>query len=207
MKNLNKTLKTIMYALFTVVLLLSYSCEGPEGPVGMDGRDGIDGIDGQNGEDGDNGQDGNANVISRKFDLFNWNDTSGRIEQLVYWNALTKDVIENDAILFYMKTNHNGRYGVLPGEVVIDGTPSYMNVELGPGYTSLISLKPNYNGTGSAYVPIRTGDVDFLRVVIIKSSSSSKSSNAKNNVLESLKAANINVNDYYAVCDYYGLEY
>ena len=213
-----KTIIRITNLAFIGVLLLACSKEVSQGPIGAQGSQGEQGMQGENGTDGTNGEDGEqgiqgekgengtANVISKKFDLSGWNDPSGVVNYSVYWNELTMQAIENDAILFYIKTNHNGRFNPIPGRVIINSISADIELELFTGGCTVISLKRNYNGIGSAYIPVAAGDIDYLRIVIIESSISSKVGANYLTPINKLKAAGVDINNYLQVAEYFGLE-
>lgn len=223
-----KTILKLKYVVLIAMALLAFSCEGEDGedgvnglqgeqgiqgPAGQDGNDGADGINGKNGRDGKNGTNGINGVtsaISKRFNLSDWNDTSGVSRYDVRWNELTAQTIQSSGILFYVKSNKSFPVNVVPGRVRVRNFFARLEVEVLNGICRLTSLKsatsPNSEASG-VYIPILSGDLDYLRIVIIKSTLSSKSKSKQQNPLDILKKKDVDVTDYYAVCDYYGLKY
>ena len=67
-----------------------------------------------------------------------------------------------------------------------------------------ISIR-NHDGTNFS---IDAGDFETVKIIIIASSSTTtlKSGSKKEHILNELNQAGVDINDYYAVSDYYGLE-
>lgn len=171
--------------------------EGPQGPAGVDGEaQGVPGPAGADGTDGTDGQDGNANVETFTLDISS--------ESGLFWglalNELTQDVIENDAILFYMKRTFGGSYYPVPGISLDDR----IEVEL---TASTINLW-FYNRTDGAPNTIPAGRYELLKVVIIESNSTtSGKQTTTENIQDELKDAGVDINDYEAVMDYFGQDH
>ena len=175
----------------------------------MDGADGMDGIDGQD------GADGNANVNNYRFISPSWGTTgSGMIINMP--GILTEEVIENNLILIYVQTESANRTVLIPGSVWDLSRLRY------------VEFSVNINGfTGGMSIVSREADGAFtlngdleplawVNVVIAESLSgvttngnelASKTENFKDKALKNLSNAGVDVNDYHAVCDYYGIEY
>lgn len=191
MKNLNKTFKTTTYLILALLVTFSFSCS-PE-----DGLNGQDGATGAQGPAGQNGKDGNANVQTYTFDT---SSISSNVFSINF-PELTQNVINNDAVLTYIKRG-NGYY-IIPG--------------ISHGHLMEVELEPNdldvyfYNRhNGLSLVPT-VGLYELLKVVIIKSTNTNKKASTKKNkstdVFTQLKNANVDINNYQEVCDYFGIDY
>ena len=184
MKTTMKFLTMITLALF--IGITTTSCSGDDGDTGPQGTA------------GNNGTDGNANVQTYTFDT---SAVSGS-HFSVSLSAITQDVIDNDVILTYIDPN-NGFYYQTPGA--------------GPGgsyvvrtYAEVGTIHFNFNNWDGSTYAIVAGDVVLVKVVIIESSSTTTgkmSSTPKQQIYNELENEGIDINDYYAVMDYYGLDY
>ena len=177
-----KTMKFFVYAVFVLSLGISFnSCKGEDGAPGPAGQDGVD---------------GNANVKTFIFTNPTW-DSFSRIELSV--PDITSDVVDNDVILGYWYddfdwTSTNAQYwgGILRDWASV-GTFTIEALEI--------------DGTVDSTPP----QVYKAKVVIIESTSTTttsgngKNASPKQAIYDELKSAGVNVNDYYQVCDYYGI--
>ena len=179
-----KTIKILTYSVFVLFLGLAISsCKGD------DGADGIDGVVGTAGADG---QDGNANVQTLTYDIST--ESGATISTTV--PEFTQSVLDNDAILFYLKTNTNVFYSI-PGSLV--SVVALVTYSVG---ANIIFFQ---NWSGSA-VTIPQGTYTTLKIVIIESSSkSAENNNPQQEIYTELKNAGVNINDYDDVCDYFGI--
>ncbi len=212
-----KTLKFLSYATFVLFLGLAISSctkEGPQGPEGPAGPQG------PQGEQGPAGQDGNANVQTYVFNSPSWN-LSGYGMIIDMSSILTNEIIENDVILGYVKNTNYSEVFPIPGLVWIDE----------PFYTYRnYSMEINGSPTSDAYIPefniliasIETDgsftpdadlqEMDWFKCIIIESTNTTttngngRPANPKQAILDELAAANVDINDYYAVCAYYGID-
>ena len=91
-----KTFKIFSLLLLIAGVTIFTGCEkeGPEGPSGKDGIDGVDGVD---------GEDGNANVVSGTITSSSWIYVEPSWVILFNYAAITQDIIDNGAVLVYMK--------------------------------------------------------------------------------------------------------
>lgn len=213
-------------------LLLSCSGEdgerGPEGPQGesITGKQGSPGIncwdrngngtgDITNDEDnedlngdnvvntldcqgatGDAGENGNANVSYVDVSLSDFDNSS----ELVYTLGPDLLPISDHTYLVYLK-NFDDLWFQVPGGIFesnIVYTRSYFNEVEG-------TLVINFYFTNSdELVDIAQGNLVTLRIIAIALDTNSKSD--QTTVLSELKTAGVDVNDYHAVADYFGLE-
>ena len=154
--------------------------------------------DGEIGPMGPAGQDGNANVRTLTYDLTNFSGDSHdqRIPEL------TQEVLDNDVILGYLKTSIV-YYPIPTTTIRLGGQEVDINVEVTPNlYTIEFHDSETTNNR-----PLTRGTLSSLKIVIIKSSSNTAGKIATLGILSKLKSEGIDFNDYYAVMDYFGLEY
>ena len=184
-----KTMKFLTYATF--VLFLGFAISSCTGDDGADGQDGIEGAAGADGQDG---QDGNANVQTLTYDISA--EIGSEIQTPV--PEFTQSVLDNDVILWYLKADII--YYAIPGAV--DGG-NYLARCFAIENASYVRFV-NWDGTNHT-IPV--GYYDTLKIIIIKSTSgrSMGSDNSQQEILTELKNAGIDINDYYDVCDYYGI--
>ncbi|WP_452221880.1 collagen-like triple helix repeat-containing protein [Lacinutrix salivirga] len=188
MKNLVKNTK---YILLACIVAFSFACSAE------DGEDGAVGPAGPAGTDGTNGTDGNANVQVLTIDATSFAGSSDDVTV----PELTQDVIDNDVVLGYL-TDDGTNWVPVPCPFDTYQFDFSVHVTLTDGFYSL-----DYgDGSGNA-LSISAGDLQTLKVVIIEATTAAKSSNKKQHVYSELEQAGVNSNDYYAVCNYYGIAY
>ncbi len=195
-------MKKVMYFVLALALTVGISsCEGPEGPAGT------------NGQDGTNGTDGNANAQTYVFNNPSWGSQ--------YWmdinmdGILTDDVIQNNVILGYVKPTNYNLVSPVPGEIaalhhqqikiyIFDSNNSF------PFTYRLVSEK--LDGTPTPHANLQA--LAWVKVIIIASTNTTTVTgngrmanvSPKEAVQQELAAANVDINDYYAVCAYYGID-
>jgi len=177
--------------------------DGAQGEQGVQGIQGENGIDGTDGTNGINGEDGNANVMSFSYDLRAVTDTYHNVEI----PEITSDVFDNDVILTYLKFRN-----------LLYPIPSHVSIGFGGGRSfradvdvsmRIGSCLISFREPGENYIlrtPPRAGDLNSLRIVIIKSSSSETRKAGKQNVRQELKAAGVDIDNYDEVARYYGIK-
>lgn len=176
---------------------------GTNGAVGEDGTNGTSGVDGENGTNGTNGtdgEDGNANVQNFVIDVSNF--TGSTINRTM--SAITQDAIDNDVILGYLKRS-GGNYAPVPAPnyLVKSGVLHDVAVDLNVGKFVVIFYE-----TGSeALASVSTGDLDKLRVIVAKSTSTTSGKSSREGLQAKMKSAGVDINDYYSVMDYFGLDH
>ena len=207
---MKSTMKFFTYGLLIFTLgFTSCSKDGEVGPIGPDGI---------NGTNGTNGEDGNANVRSFVFNDVGF--SGGESIFLDMTGVLTKEVIQNDVILVYLRVGNEsiasrGRIFMLPGKVIgsfPDDIPSqYIDFWLDDkenGSPERIQVRTR-SIENTTLLPDERTPVDWIKVVIIESTLtetlSGNSVNSSAKVLAELKTAGINVNDFSSVCEYYGV--
>ena len=195
-----KTIKLVT-SLLLIVFITTFmlSCKGDDGADGVDGAQGIA------------GQDGNANAQTYIYNNPQWDDFGAGMH-IDMTGILTDDVIKNDAVLVYIKHSTNNFVFSIPGAVWAGNYRNYAvlliesSILENPNSLELISLEMDGTFTPNSNL----WDVSWVRVVIIKTTDTTtdpgaKIANPKQRVLSHLEQEGIDVNDYRAVCQYYGL--
>ncbi|MEX0273890.1 MAG: hypothetical protein AB3N16_05900 [Flavobacteriaceae bacterium] len=218
---MKRKFSTLTFFSITLLMALMFSCspedgedgavgpqgpqgeQGIQGPAGADGADGTNGTNGADGADGADGANGNANVSTYLFDL---SDRAGAS----FSNTIpdmTSDVIENDLIIGYLKRSGGSVYSPIPSGAFVVATGNLADVS--------VDLQTQqfwfffYNVGTSSLKSVPTGSLDRLKVVIAESTSTSGKSgkSGREQILANMKSAGVDINDYYAVMDYFGLDY
>ncbi len=194
-----KTISKIKYVLFFLVIVGFVSCKGEIGPIGPDGTDGTNGID---------GTDGNANVQTFVFNNPIWSTTNSYLQLII--PDLGTNIANGDAILGYVDIDaEGGNIYAVPGAVITNnGTKNY-NINYYPSSDKyyIVSFDPDGARTITADLP----GIAWVKVIIIESTNTTiiegngKSVSPQQTVFDELEAAEVDVNDYFAVCDYYGI--
>ena len=177
-----------MITLTLFIGITTTSCSGDDGDTGPQGIDGTD------------GQDGNANVQTFIFNNPSW--SSNRME--ISLTALTTDVLDNDVVLGFWLDDID-EYWRGTNENYFDG---YLRDF---AYENRFDIKAFNNDSSFDATP---PTVLKVKIIIIESNNTTtttgngKSSlTPKQQIYNELANAGVDVNDYYAVMDYYGLEY
>ncbi len=172
-----------------ILLILIGACQGPEGPPG---------------------KDGNANVQTYIFNNPSW-DNSHRSITIEMNGILTKEVIKNDVILVYIKHKAADYVSLLPATVWCQshGVFREYSCDVIPNFLEIISFE--LDGSRTLYSEL--APVDWVKVVIIESSNvstysgnSNKPSSSKQALLDKLEKDGVDINNYYDVCVYFGIE-
>jgi len=173
------------YALLALLVVFAFSCDGEDGAPGAEGPAGAAGAAGIN---------GNANVEVITIDM---STESGSFDDVTV-PELTQDVIDNDVILGYIRRGSS----LHPVPTVEDSSiiPFGVSVSIS---TSTYTMDYVDGATGGAH-SISAGDIDELKVVIIESTSG-KTGDSKQQIYNELAQAGVNMSDYYAVANYYGI--
>lgn len=192
-----------MAMLCMAVALVSCSGEdgerGPQGSPGAKGEDGIDGVDGQNGTNGEDGVDGNANVQSFKINMDAWNGG----EVFEFDMPVAVEDRPNYAFLFYLEYVSGNIVALhpVPGAIVptYKVVVAYTNEDETPsgvlGFT-------DHQGAGYQMPP----DFYLNLVIIAIEANTTEGKNNAMDLMEELKNAGVDTNDYHAVATYLGLE-
>lgn len=199
-------MKTTMKYLGLVIVLIALtftSCSkdgeiGPMGPAGPQGEQGIESATGDKGEDGINGadgQDGNANIIASEWIPSQFPEGTAFTYFLVDDDRITNELVAEAAILAY-GLDTTGAVAPLP---VSSNNESYSYV-LYPQFLQIGFFAKSVDGTNETF-----DILSAFRYVIIPSTITAKSNDI--DILAQFKKAGVDINNYYAVMDYLGLEY
>jgi len=189
-------MKTIKF--LTIVILSIFLSTAVTSCKGDDGADGIDGVDGAQGPAGQDGQDGNANVIYSDWFSPTWTVPSTS----AYFNysapEITQEVLDTGVIMVYMRIyNH-----VYPMPISFMGDTNPKEYDF---WADLESLRIWFSAE-SSYSPSST--IKFRYVIIPgNNNAAGRSINSSQSIYDELSAANVDINNYEAVCDYYGISY
>ncbi|MFD2551764.1 collagen-like protein [Bizionia sediminis] len=197
-----KTHSKTKFVILALLVAFSFSCSpedgatGPQGPPGADGTNGTNGADGADGTNGADGADGNANVQTFIF------DTSAESGSLIVLMVpeITQDVLDNDVILSYFKPANSSLYYPMPGGGYSARYITRPYYRVGQFYISF----HNWDGTDYS-LPV--GDILEMKIILIESSSNKpgEANQGKQKIYNELRQAGVDINDYQAVSDYYGL--
>ncbi len=179
MKN-TTTLKGIIIILLGILLIGCSAEDGADGAIGPQGEQGPAGQDGQDGEDG------NANVVSVLFE----NQSVVIGDNVLDIPELTQDIYDNGGIIGYVTVIGNNYWEAFPvtsgGSVILE----IDRIEVGS-----ITLRSTFDQSG----------LNFRFILIAGTSSSAMA--GRQNIVPELKKSGINVHDYHAVIDHFGLKY
>ena len=198
MKNvMNKT----KYVVMALMVLIAFSCS-KDGEDGSDGAIGPKGDQGEQGPAGDNGEDGNANVNTYVYDLSSESGSSIPVDL----PDLTQSVIDNDLIIGYLQNGAgSGTYYPVPASVWPNGTGGFydiaVDIAVGKYWVHFYQV-----GT-QTFMDVTSVELGKLKIVIAESTNTTTGKSGKESIRESLKSARVDINDYYAVMDYFGLDY
>ncbi|GGG42442.1 hypothetical protein [Bizionia arctica] len=206
MKTIQTTISKSKYVLLALLVVFSFSCsteDGEQGPIGPAGVDGT------------NGENGNANVQNFMFNSPSWN-TIGSGLYIDLTGIITDDILENDVLLTFVKFSVIDLVSSIPGSVYVNGYRNYpvlfgnsTSTEPGPYVMAVISMEMDGSFTPNANLE----PVDWVKLIIIESSNTTTSNgngrvmSGKETVLQELKDAGVNKDNYEEVCDYYGIAY
>ena len=209
------TISKLKYVFFLLVIAGFVSCKGEIGPPGADGIDGIDGIDGTNGDDGtdgtngSDGSDGNANVttISLLASDITWtlDDYLGRPANVftLDTSAVNQDIIDHGTVFGYCHFQYApwDEWIAMPWHWENTGGNT-MNVV----HTYNLNIINLYAyETANEWIP--NSVLPEYKFILITDNTVNKGISAEQSILNGLEQAGVDINNYYEVMDYYGLDY
>jgi len=193
------SISKLMYVFLLMVIAAFTSCKGEIGPIGPTGEDGKDGINGINGEDGEDGEDGNANVIASDWITPSWSATNSTYGEFINDEAnITTDFMDSGVLLSYVDFTGLKQYIYALPFTFQDGGTVSINFNMQEGqikwwFASDHNYTPNSNAK--------------FRYVLIPSSTTNKSENPQQEIINNLDKAGIDINNYYQVIDYLNLDF
>ncbi|WP_339712300.1 hypothetical protein [uncultured Kriegella sp.] len=229
MKNILEII--ICLLVCSALALTGCSKDGDVGPIGPQGPQGEQGIQGIEGEQGIKGDTGNANIKHYDLVIANTDWTSnfhfGGNNEYRYYSIPSDSIGGVNLFDFYDEGNAILAYA-MPIYATESGRATASNMTKLLPYTAMVStssdkfgllinLQVNSNRlllakTINGYEPDRIPDEDVpttieFRIVLIESSNAlSETSGKTTNVLDNLKSSGVNVSNYAAVMNYFGLE-
>jgi hypothetical protein len=176
------SIKNSISITFVLISFLIVNCTGPEGPMGPQGEKGLDGAP------------GNANVVSIQYEVQStqWKGDTNGYKAILSVPEITSAIYDHGAVLVYMlnEQDPNHKYfNMLPYTYVNNSAVEYMDFDAYVGQINL-SVKWTDNGVNSTLVPNST---EIFKIII-----------AEGTALSVLKE-NVNVANYQAVSEYFGL--
>ena len=209
------------------------ACSGEDGTNGLNGNDGVgiestvdngdgtftihysDGttfttgdLTGEPGNDGDPGNDGNANVLRGTLPLedpdpINDNRFTFNLLDDALGLGISQEEIDNYVYFFYLKDKF-GNINNADSRIPINGSDRYTRItystdngSVGCFFYTLADDTPYFDWDGN-------DALDIFIVVAIEVTLNGK--NERSNPAKELKSAGVDINDYYAVMAYFGLE-
>jgi hypothetical protein len=188
-------MKTRYLSQFASLLfvVLAVGCEGPEGPPGQQGEQG------EQGEQGIQGPPGTANVIYSdwtEFDLANWSDSYTFFGQMrrdypVTVSQIDEDIIDMGTVMVYVRfSGATEKVFALPAILPLGPGDNVLEFYLEVG-SIVLSM---HNVPDSSLDPGTFGTGNHFRYIIIPGG------------VSATKATMPDLNDYYAVMAYYGID-
>ena len=184
-----RTFVSRLFMLLLVVATVSISCKGPQGPEGPQGPQ------------GPQGPAGNANVISSGWITPSWVSGSyySASAYKYDWSVsdLTQSIYDSGVILVYWK-NWSGDVYLLPY------TSNSQWVFMFTAKVGTITLWYYYiDGSSPSSEPASSYK---FRYVLIPQGTSSRPAGDINALRQDLARQGVDIDNYYQVCDYFGLQ-
>ena len=186
-----KTIKCLSHTI--IALLISFSISSCKG------------------DDGNAGEDGNANVETIRFQSPQWDTSTHTLfkQMTLQVPEITYDDINYSVILHYISFQ-NQDYTLLPvANHFINGVGPGFSISASP---SNLSSTIRISKTTNVALPNPTPSVDFLKIIVIKPSNitthtgnGARAISTKQRIMKELQNANVDINDYNDVCNYYGI--
>lgn len=179
---------TIFFTFFLAVGLAAGACEGPEGPQGERGPQGEQGPEGSPGEDG---EDGNANVTLYVFDGY---DFTGEDFTARFVNLNSEEEMRESAWLYYLVLFPNEIYYSIPGFGSFGG--EYL-------------VGRQWTGSSSRHVIncVDGGCGEYGEIHIVRIAAPNVVDNRSKQAGSLLIPQDLDVTDYFAVLDFYGISH
>ena len=187
-----RNVKSVIAAIALSTFLFSCTKEGPVGPQGPEGPQG------PQGPQGAQGPAGSANVSTVLFTSPAWSGTQINITV----PQITTDIYNSGVVLAYMNfTSVNNVYYHVPG--LVANAAYQIRV-----YSQVGSMRFNAHNPDGSSATGTLPTVDKIKVVIIPAANVSNgriSSTPQQAILDELKKAGVDINNYEEVEKYYNL--
>lgn len=209
---MNKQQLLYILSLFLIIGLITIACEGPEGPMGPQGPQGQQGSQGEQGPQGgqgppgEQGPMGNANVTLYIFDGHNFSENFLAIRRIELESE--KDLNES-AWLYYQRystlnPNFPFTYYHVPGRG-FGGSSEYRANHV----WRAIELDAQFeirraSGSGETYDQILIFRIESSEVIDKTGDAGKIAGSVKSG--QSIIPPDLDVTDYYAVVEYFGIE-
>jgi len=207
---MKKTIFKLGNLLLIMALAGIFACEGPEGPegpTGPQGPTGPTGATGPAGPTGPAGEDGNANVttVSLLYDDITWTAGSylGRTANTFSFteNGVNQDIIDHGTVLGFCYLGGNWWAMPFTWENETGTSRQYIFHSYSLNTIALWAYQ-----TSGVLTPNAVSEFRFL-LITDNTVTAAKGESAEKAIIEKLTKAGVDVTDYYAVMDYFGLEY
>ena len=202
---MKRTFSKLIYVLLFLAAAGLVSCEGDEGPMGPQGPAGPQGEQGPPGADGADGADGNANVtiISLPNSEVTWTSGSylGRTSNVftLTTEEVNQDIIDHGIVLGYFNLFGTAWYSLpFTWENAAGTSRQYLLHTYALNSITLYA----YETTGV----LSPGVSEYRFMLITGNNVSTKSSEGKG-ILSEMEKAGVDVNNYYELMDYFGIDY
>lgn len=203
---MKKSLLKLANLLLMLTIIGFFACEGPEGPEGPQGPQGPEGPTGSTGPAGPAGEDGNANVTSvtlLEADI-TWTEGNylGRTTNTFSFteSGVDQDIIDHGTVIGYCYLNPN--WYILP--FIWENAAGTSRQYVFHAY-SLNTITLYAYMTSGVLDPNLISEYRFL-LITDNTVTAAKGKSAEEAILSKLSKAGVDVNNYYDVIDYYGLE-
>ena len=209
-------MKTSIFKLGNLLLVFAlfglFACEGPEGPqgpAGPTGPTGATGATGPQGPAGPAGEDGNANVtiVTLSSGDITWvaGTYLGRTANVYSFTetGVNQDIIDHGTVLGYCYVSYEGLWYPLPFTWENSAGTSRQYILFG---YSLNTITLYAYQTSGVLNPSALTEYRFL-LITDNTVTAPKGESSEKAIIEKLTKAGVDVTDYYAVMDYFGLEY
>jgi hypothetical protein len=194
---MNTSISRITYLAGLLLMVGLFACEGPPGPAGANGTNGTDGADGSDGADGN----ANVTVVSLLSSDITWTEgsfigTPANVFSLTE-SAVNQDIIDHGAVLGYLFFS---QWWAMPFTWENSGGTTRQYVHHSFELNTITLYAYQTSGLLNPSIP-------EYRFLLITDNTVTKSASSEKEILDKLEQAGVDVNDYYEVMDYFGLEY
>ena len=196
------TSSKLIYVLFLFIFAGLIGCKGDKGDMGPAGTNGTNGT---NGIDGTDGTNGNANVttLSLLSTDITWTAGTyfGRTTNtfVMTESAVNTDIIDHGTVLGYCREGEDWYALPFTWENSAGTSRQYVFHSYSLNTITLYAYQ-----TAGVLNPSALVEYRFL---LITDNTVTKGASSQQDILNSLSKANVNVNNYYEVMDYFGKPY
>lgn len=187
-----KAIKLLTYAIFVLFLGFAVAtCSGDDGATGPAGAD---------------GQDGNANVIYSEWITPTW--SAGVVEGVILAQeseitatAITQEVVDSGLVFVYMKADD--KVWQIPFSIPLGNSTLDIDFYF---FVNAIHLYFYYAQLPTELPPVPSSTLKFRYLIIPGNMPGKSNANPQQAIYDELKNAGVDFNDYFNVCDYYGID-